>query len=127
MILLDTDALIELLEKRSKKGEAVYSSLIASGETIGTTALNLHELLYGLKKYAKPVKELLQLQIIAYTKEDAELSSQIELDMEKEGMVVRRVDTMVAAIAINHSMKLLTLDSKHFEPLSRKTQLKLFS
>jgi len=127
LILLDTDAIIELLEKRSKIGEEVYSSLISSGEPIGTTAINLHELLYGLKKYAKTLKELLQMHVIDYTKEDAELSSQIELGMERAGMAVRRADTMIAAIAINHSMKLFTLDTKHFEPLSKRTALRLFS
>jgi len=125
LILLDTNVLIEILEKRSREGEEMYSSLISSGEAIATTAINLHELLYGLEKYAKPLKEILQLPVIDYTKQDAELSSRIELDMENAGLKTRRMDTMIAAIAINHSAKLFTLDKKHFEPISKRTSLQL--
>jgi len=41
--------------------------------------------LYGLNKYGKSVKELLLLPILSHTKRDAELSSRIELEMEKKG------------------------------------------
>ena len=105
----------------------MYTSLVLANETIGTTAINLHEVLYGLKKYSKQIKGLLGLPTIGYTKDDAELSSNIELDMEKRGLAIRRVDAMIAAVAINHSMKLLTLDEKHFGPLAAKTSLELFS
>lgn len=126
MILIDSNALIEILEKRSKVGEKLYASLLSSGEAIGTTSINLHEILYGLRKYSKPVNEILQIPTIEYSKEDAELSSQIELELETSGRKVRRTDTMIASIAINHSMKLLTLDTKHFGFLAEKTTLKLF-
>lgn len=127
MILLDTDVLIEILEKRSRTGEEMYQAVISNGDAIGTTAINLHELLFGLRKYAKPIKEIFQLPVIDYTADDARLSSQIELDMDRLGRTVRRTDTMIAAIAINRSMKLLTLNTKHFKPISEKTSLKLFS
>ncbi len=127
MILLDTNVIIEILEKRSKVGEKLYSSLVLANETIGTTAINLHEILFGLKKYSKQIKELIRLPTIGYTKDDAELSSNIELNMEKAGLAIRRADAMIAAVAINHSMKLLTLDEKHFGPLAAKTSLELFS
>ena len=68
MILLDTNVIIEILEKRSKVGEKLYSSLVLANETLGTTALNLHEVLYGLKKYSKQIKGLLGLPTIGYTK-----------------------------------------------------------
>jgi len=68
LILLDADALTEILEKRSRTDQKHYSSLLSSDKTIGTTAISLHELLYGLKKYAKPMKELLQMPIEGYTK-----------------------------------------------------------
>ena len=35
---------------------------------ISTTAINLHEILYGLQKYAKPIKEILLLPVLNYTK-----------------------------------------------------------
>ena len=126
MILLDTNVLVEILEKRSKKGEELYSAVIASGESICTTSINLHELLYGLKKYGKPVKELLQLPIIDYSKDAAFLSAEIEYEMEKNGTPVRRTDSMIAAVAVNGLMPLLTLDTRHFEPIAKKFALEFF-
>jgi tRNA(fMet)-specific endonuclease VapC len=58
-ILLDKNVLVEILEKRSKIDEELYSAVIASGESICTTSINLHEILYDLKKYDKPMMELL--------------------------------------------------------------------
>jgi predicted nucleic acid-binding protein len=126
LILLDSDALIEILQKNSKIGRKLHESLLATAENIGTTTMSLHEVLYGLKKYSQSVKELSQLPVVEFGREDADLSSQIELDMERAGASVRRMDAMIAATAINHSMKLLTLDERHFVPLSKRTRLRLF-
>ena len=127
MILLDTNVLVEILEKRSRKGEALYSYLINTGESICTTVLNLHELLYGLKKYNKPTNTILQLPIINYTKDDALLSAEIDYRMEKIGTTVRRTDSMIASVAINKSIPLLTFDQRHFIPIAEKFPLNLFS
>ena len=61
MIVLDTDVLIEIFDRRSKKGDEALSRILESGESISTTTINFHEILYGLQKYAKPLKEVLQL------------------------------------------------------------------
>jgi tRNA(fMet)-specific endonuclease VapC len=124
---LDTTALIEILEKRSKIGEELYSTIIESEESICTTSINLQELLYGLRKFNKPTKELLQLPIVDYSKCAALLSAQIEYELEKNGTPVRRTDSMIAGVAINEMLPLLTLDSKHFDPIAKKfSSLKFF-
>lgn len=125
MILLDSNVIIEILEKKSKKGEEAYSTIIESGETVCTTAINLHEVAYGLKKYGKPTRELLRIPIVDYSKEAALLSSDIEFVMEKSGNPIRRVDSMIASVAINGSMKLFTLDDGHFNPITKRFALKL--
>jgi len=126
MIILDTDILIEIFDKESKKGEDALQKILNSNENISTTTINLHEILYGLQKYAKPAHEILQLPIINYTKTDANLSAKIELDTERKGTPIRRTDTMIAAITINNSASLYTLDQKHFQPLTT-IGLKIFS
>lgn len=126
MIIIDTDVLIEIFDRKSERGEEALKKLVESGEKISITAINLHEILYGLQKYAKPVKEILRLPVLDYTKNDAVLAAQLELEMEKTGAAIRRTDAMIAAIVINRNAALYTLDTKHFkqiEPLG----LKLFS
>lgn len=117
MIVIDTDVLIEIFDKKSQKGEEALNKIIESNENITITAINLHEILYGLQKYAKPIKEILQLPVLSYTKKDAKLAAELELKMEKTGTTIRRTDAMIAAIAINNNASLYTLDLKHFKPL----------
>lgn len=125
MIVLDTDVLIEIFDKHSIKGDEALKTLIEKGEDIATTVINLHEILYGLKKYAKPVKEVLLLPTLEYTKRDAQLSAELELKAEDLGMPIRRVDAMIAAIVINRGAQLYTFDLKHFS-LLKDFGLKLF-
>jgi tRNA(fMet)-specific endonuclease VapC len=125
MILLDTDVLIEIFDKHSEKGGQLLSRIIERGDRVGTTSINLHEILYGMEKYAKPVAEVLQLPILNYTKEDSRLSVKLELAAEKAGTPIRRTDAMIAATAITNEADFFTLDSKHFGQM-KASGLKLF-
>jgi len=117
MMILDTNVLIEIFDKKSEKGDEAIKKIIDAGEEVSTTVINLHEILYGLQKYAKPVKDVLQLPVLNYTREDASLSAEIELEAEKRGTPVRRTEAMIAAITINNKASLYTLDLKHFKPI----------
>jgi tRNA(fMet)-specific endonuclease VapC len=125
VMLLDTNVLIEIFDRRSEAGAEALKSISESGEGIAITSINLHEILYGLEKYAKPVREVLHLPVIDYRKSDAELSAKIELEAERSGAAIRRTDAMIAAISINNNAVLYTFDLKHFTPL-RSLGLKLF-
>ena len=125
MIALDSDVLIEILDRKSEKGAEAFKHILDSGEDVCTTVISIHEVLFGLHKYGKPVKELLQLPVLNYTKNDAMLSSKLELETEQTGKPIRRTDTMVAAIAINNNAILYTFDLKHFESL-KPHGLKIF-
>jgi tRNA(fMet)-specific endonuclease VapC len=115
LINIDSDVLIEILDRKSLKGDQALKQITESKEEVATTAINLHEVLYGLHKYSKPIKELLLLPILSYTKKDALLASKIELEVEKKGKNACRTDAMIAAITINNHAKLYTLNLKHFE------------
>jgi predicted nucleic acid-binding protein len=125
MIAVDSDVLIEILDRKSEKGAEALKRILASGEEVCTTVISIHEVLFGLHKYGKPVKELLQLPVLNYTKNDAILSSKLELEAEQAGKPIRRTDTMVAAIAVNNNAVLFTFDLKHFGAL-KPHGLKLF-
>ncbi len=126
MILLDTDVLIEIFDRRSERGDEALEAILGSGEDIATTSINLHEILYGMEKYAKPVKDVLLLPVLGYTKRDARISAEIEVKAERSGSAIRRTDAMIASVAINHGALLYTFDMKHFKSLE-DLGLKLFS
>jgi len=66
MIAIDTDVLIEILDKKSEKGDEALKQILQSEEEICTTVFNIHEILYGLHKYGKPIKEILLLPVLNY-------------------------------------------------------------
>lgn len=119
MILMDSDVLIEIYDKESDTGEAALERIRASGDMFCITAINLHEVLYGLIKYAKPSAYLMQLPVLDYSKADAELAAELEVEGERKGKKLSRTDAMIASIAINNNAKLYTNNRKHFEGVNR--------
>ncbi len=125
MILVDTDVLIEILDESSQKGEEALKRIEKSREDIALTSLNLHEILYGLYKYADKAKveKVLLLDTVDFTKDDASLSAKLEVNAEKSGNKIPRFDAMIAAVAINRGFKFFTFNTKHYEDFEK---LKLF-
>ena len=116
MIIVDTDVLIEIFDNQSIKGDLALKKIEDTGEEIAITSLSLHEILYGVHKYGKKkIKGIEQLETIEFSRDDAILSSKLELQCEKKGKKVARIDTMIAAVAINRKAKLFTFNQKHFQ------------
>ena len=114
MILLDTDVIIEVMDKKSRRGQEFMLKIMESGEEYCTSSVNMHELLYGIEKYSKDSRLVLQMETLEYTKKDSELSAFLELGAERKGKAVPRMDAIIASIAINNGCSLYTLD-EHFE------------
>lgn len=117
MILVDTDVLIEIFDKNSKRGGEALETIEEIGEEVAITSLNLHEILYGIYKYSSDEKidKVLLLEVIEFQKEDARLSAKLEVESEKRGKKVARWDAMIAAVAINRKSRLFTFNTKHYE------------
>ena len=48
MIIIDTDVLIEISDKRSEKGDQIYQKIISSEDNVAITSITMYEALYGL-------------------------------------------------------------------------------
>jgi tRNA(fMet)-specific endonuclease VapC len=118
MIIIDTDILIEIFDKGSQKGNQVLEKIEESGEDIAITSLSLHEIMYGLYKFGKKrIPAVEKLETIEFSKEDAILSAKIELDAERKGCPLSRIDAMIAAMTLNRKAKLFTFNQKHFQSI----------
>ncbi|MBA5942392.1 MAG: type II toxin-antitoxin system VapC family toxin [Methanophagales archaeon] len=92
MIVLDTDVLIEVFDKKSALGEEILEKI--EEHEIATTSINLHEIVYGFLKVKKEiVNELIEFNILDYTRSDALLSAKLEVELEKIGKPAGRFDT----------------------------------
>ena len=120
MIIIDTDVLIEIFDKKSVKGDLALEKIENAGEDVAITSLTLHEILYGLYKYGKGLE---QLETLDFNCDDAQLSAKLELDCERKGKKVARIDTMIAATSINRKASLFTFNKKHFEVFSELSLL----
>jgi len=114
MIIVDTDILIEILDKKSSLGEKALARLRDSMEPFSITSITLHELLYGQIKKSKDLSDALSLPVLSYTKEDAKLSAVLEANAQTKGREACRAGSMIAAIAINYGAKLYTNNTKDF-------------
>jgi tRNA(fMet)-specific endonuclease VapC len=125
LILVDTDVLIEILDKDSRIGKEALTKIKKSGEEIIITSINLHEVLYGLYKYAnrKKINRVMLFNVVKFGKEDAQLSAKLEVEAEKKGKKTTRLDAMIAAIAINGKFKLFTFNKKHYEMFEELTMI----
>ena len=117
MIILDTDIIIEIYDKKSASGESSLRKIEESGDNFYTTAINTQEVLYGLLKYAKQAEYILQIPALEYDREDAKLAAELEWGTETKGKKIARADAMIAAIAINNNAKLYTNNKKHFSDI----------
>jgi tRNA(fMet)-specific endonuclease VapC len=113
-MILDSDVLIEILQKKSTWGEEAVKQILSSVEEPCITAITMHEVLVGLYKYGSLSREFLQFPVLNYTKKDAVLSSKLELEAETNGRPALRTDAMIAAIAINNKQSVYTFNIKHF-------------
>lgn len=120
MLVLDSDVLIELLRKGSTRGDEALETLKTLDDDIVTTAINVHEVLYGLAKHGKHATDLMRIRALPYTRKDAALSASLELHAEQAGTPSGRTDTMIAAVAINNNAKLYTFNRRHFQAFTEQ-------
>ena len=120
MLILDSDILIELLMKGSPRGDEALETLKALDDDILTTAINVHEVLYGLVKHGKHAPGLLRIRALPYTRKEAALSVNLELHAERMGTPSGRADAMIAAIAMNNNAKLYTFNRRHFQAFTEQ-------
>ncbi|MBN2488294.1 MAG: type II toxin-antitoxin system VapC family toxin [Methanosarcinaceae archaeon] len=125
MILVDTDVLIEIFDRNSEKGDSALKTIEETGEDITLTTLNLHEILFGMYKYNArgKIDKILLLDVVDFTKDDANLSAMLELEAERKGKKASRFDAMIAAVAINRGFSLFTFNRGHFEVFENLTLL----
>lgn len=113
-MILDSDVIIEVLERKSAKGDEAVKQILSTGEQPCITTISMHEVLVGIYRSGGPFGEFLQFPVLDFTKKDALLSSKLEFEAEKNGKPALRSDAMIAAIAINNGLSVYTFNIKHF-------------
>lgn len=125
MIIIDTDALIEVLNKKSKKGQEIYEKMEQNKESFAITSITLYEILhFFMKMKMNPFPPLHLLQVYGFSKEAAQKAAELVIELEKKGRKVKATTLMISSIVINENAILCTLN-KDFDEL-KDAGLKLF-
>ena len=117
MDILDSDILVAFLRGQEN---AVHKVNQISQESVGTTSLNVHEVIRGAWWHSnREVDDALMLfqriRILLYTFFDSQMSGELFASLVRKGPEVDDFDVIIAAIALNHNAVVVPNNKKHFE------------
>ncbi|MGH9333360.1 MAG: type II toxin-antitoxin system VapC family toxin [Vicinamibacteria bacterium] len=116
MIVVDTDVLIDALKGRRDTKERIAEALRA--RAIGTTTINVFELLSGAKSGSslKSVRSLLDaLRVYPVDHEAGAIAADVRRHLEKRGEGIGMADYLVAGVCLSRGLPLLTRNLAHFQ------------
>jgi len=120
MIGIDTSALVDLFRGEEKIKE-LFSKL---DEEIASTYVNYFEVILGLDLKDSSYYEELEffknlfeeVKLLTLNKDSCKSSSLIFWELKKSGMMIGRLDCMIAGILLANGVnKIITRNAKHFE------------
>ena len=124
MIVLDTDVLIKILNKKSLQGQEIYEKLEKNGGHFGITSITLYETLYLFMKMKLETPPIHLLQVYGFSKQDAQKAAELEIELENRGVKAKATVLMISSIVINKGASLCSLNADFNE--LKSVGLKLF-
>jgi len=121
--LVDTD-ILSFYFKGDTKVVASFRNYLNKFEVINTSIITYYEIISGLK-YKQAELQLRQFydfvmanSIIHISEESAKISGDIYSNLRKKGIVVGTSDILIAGIAMENDLTLITNNEKHFKQIS---------
>lgn len=130
MILVDTSAFIEFLNRTGSREDRIVEQLVADNDEIAIPDISLTEILQGIRdeqEYAEVKSSLLTFPILSLTNTNSYIAAaDLYRKCRKKGATVRNtVDLLVAQIAVEHKATLLHND-RDFDAIAKICDLKLY-
>lgn len=120
MIVLDTDVLIDFLRDEEVVVETIRDAL-ERGETLGTTTVNVAEILRGLeasgsKERRSAFEELVEkMEIVPLGLPVARRYGKILASLDEAGQPIPGMDGLIAAATVTEGGWLFTRNTRHFD------------
>ena len=130
--LLDTDIFSEVLKGVDRKVARKATAYLGAFGRYTTSVLTVMEVVKGLHKQrrTKKLKQFLShisvAEVLPFDQGSAELAGRIFADLERTGQPIGRIDPMIAAVALQHGLTLVTGNLVHYQriqALNYKLQL----
>ncbi|MHA2298867.1 MAG: type II toxin-antitoxin system VapC family toxin [Candidatus Hodarchaeales archaeon] len=118
---MDTDFLVGLL-RNDLRAIDYLKKLIKSPSDLNITHVTLWELYQGVYKSSKPdtslkqTEELLEFfNVIPFTQGIARRFGHLANDLKRHGTPVGVMDTLIASVALENNLSIVTRNRKHYE------------
>ena len=123
MILIDTSAFIDFLNRTGSREDALIEQLIRNNEDIVLADITLTEILQGIKtdrEYSQVKASLLTFPILSLKSPESYIAAaELFRKCRKKGFTIRStVDLLIAQIAIEHNATLIHKD-RDFEAIAQ--------
>ena len=119
--LLDTDTLSEIFKQKNANVIQRANDYIKKFGQYTISTITVLEVIKGFHKVQRENKIKLFLSAISNTEiltlnlENAELAGRMYADLERTGQTIGRADPMIAAIALENNLVLITGNWRHYE------------
>jgi tRNA(fMet)-specific endonuclease VapC len=126
LILADSDVLIDYLEGVQPVRDFIGPHL--ADDSLFTTAITAFELLSGARggRRGDRVRSLVaNVPVLPLDRESAERAAMLRQELESEGRSIGMADSLIAGIALTHSLPLFTRNRKHFSRVAGITLVDL--
>ncbi|MEK7407573.1 MAG: type II toxin-antitoxin system VapC family toxin [Acidobacteriota bacterium] len=113
--LLDTNVIIDALNGKRGRG-ALLKRLLLEGSVLGCCAVNIAEVYAGMRPQEEErTREFFRsLEYHDITPAIARQGGLLKRDWRRKGLTLSVLDTLVAAVALEYNLTLLTDNVKHF-------------
>ena len=119
--LLDTDILSEILKAKDAAVVAKAAAYKAAFGPLTLSAITVMEIVKGFhqKGRADALQRFLEglkaSEVLSFDQACAETAGRIYGDLERAGQPIGRADPMIAAIALQHNLVLVTGNTDHYQ------------
>jgi tRNA(fMet)-specific endonuclease VapC len=119
--LLDTDTLSEILRARNSNVVAQAVAYKAIHNQLTISAITVMEIVKGMHKMGRTaalnrfLQGIQSSEVLPFDQPCAEIAGRIYGDLESAGQPIGRADVMIAAIALQHDLTLVTGNTRHYQ------------
>jgi predicted nucleic acid-binding protein len=119
--LLDTDILSEIIKGKNAVVAAKAKAYLVDRGRFTTSSVSVAEIIFGFRRMGRDDRvvqfeaSLTGVDVLPFDDAAGRLAGRINADLESKGRIIGMPDVMIAAIALQNSLPLVTGNMAHFE------------